>query len=945
MFGEAGVGKSRLAAEAVEEARKRDWQVATRRAHPVERSVAYALADAFVPLLQAMPRGRIEVLARGSVDQLATLFPMLGRRAARVPLEVASSTELFWSFAQVIRGIAAERPLLLVLDDLQWADASSLDLLHFLARHITDARIAIVCAVNTDDPSRAWRAVLQSLTSLEIAASIDIMPLSAADITEMARHAGVAASQVNDVSRDLFQRTRGNPFFAEEILKQIVDRPIGTDAAIAPDVLLPGSVREAVLARLDALEPDVRTLIERIAVIGTRASYEIIEAVSGLDEVTLVHQLERAQKANVLVEESDARTLAYDFRHPLLRETIYSELSGARRRLLHTQVALAMEKRGDTRRDDSGVDIAPHILAGDAKRFGPRACDILATAGEAALARFADREADAFLNAAVELMVPEASQDARIRIMKNLARARQRLGRFDEAVILLHETQKLAEDHDASVAYADTSRRIAVAHFHAGRFNDALVAYDAAIPAAAQAGDDDLLARTYIERGTLLQGIGRVHDAISDLAAAAAAAERTGSPAAIARAERALLLFHTLSGPAERARQHAHRAIDASEKSGDLGLVGTCHWAAAVLSGMTGNSNGCALHIEQCRAVAAQLGSPMLRLAIDEVAIEYAYGIGEWDDALTTGTTAIDLARSLNQQSILPRLLVWTSLVHLGRDDIAAAAPLIDEAWTIAVDRTTDAHRIVHNIVPAHIGRAALHLAREEFDDAIIVAERALAIVDETGYTAWAVHRLLPTIAEAHLQRADFQAAFEIGKRLRREASYLGNTLGLAWADTTDAFVCWLEGDLARAIELLHSAADALDAVPFVPDAARLRRQLAGRLAENNDRDGALRELRTVHDVFLRLGQIRELEKTRIMFREVGARPPVRASAPGAAGLTGRELEIVRLVAARKSNKAIARELDVSARTVTTHLSNIFRKLAVSTRGELTDAARSLTID
>lgn len=123
-------------------------------------------------------------------------------------------------------------------------------------------------------------------------------------------------------------------------------------------------------------------------------------------------------------------------------------------------------------------------------------------------------------------------------------------------------------------------------------------------------------------------------------------------------------------------------------------------------------------------------------------------------------------------------------------------------------------------------------------------------------------------------------------------------------------------------------------------DAARLRRQLAGRLAEVGDTEGALAELRLVHDIFSGLGAALELEKARMQFRQIGHRPPPRPVDPGVAGLTGRELEVARLVAARLSNKAIGKELGMSARTASTHLSNIYQKLNISARGELSDLIR-----
>jgi DNA-binding CsgD family transcriptional regulator len=170
----------------------------------------------------------------------------------------------------------------------------------------------------------------------------------------------------------------------------------------------------------------------------------------------------------------------------------------------------------------------------------------------------------------------------------------------------------------------------------------------------------------------------------------------------------------------------------------------------------------------------------------------------------------------------------------------------------------------------------------------------------------------------------------------------MGHALGIAWATASDALVARLrDHDLTRASELLRSAADQLDAVPFVFDAARIRRNLAHLLKELGDRDEATRELRRAHEVFARLGAEKELSAAREQLRELGARPPARVVADGAGSLTGREREIARLVAARKSNKEIGRALGISSRTVSTHLSNVFAKLGVESRGELTDRVRA----
>jgi DNA-binding CsgD family transcriptional regulator len=205
----------------------------------------------------------------------------------------------------------------------------------------------------------------------------------------------------------------------------------------------------------------------------------------------------------------------------------------------------------------------------------------------------------------------------------------------------------------------------------------------------------------------------------------------------------------------------------------------------------------------------------------------------------------------------------------------------------------------------------------------------------------WALQWLLPTIGEAALQGRDFDtAAFHLA-RMRRDAGRLHHRLGLAYADACDGLLArFRDHDPARAIELMQSSVEQLEALPFLPQAARIRRRLAGAFLEVGDREEAMRQLRKAHDVFARLGATVELEGTREEMREIGLRPPPKSVTSGAAGLTGREIEIARMVATRKSNKEIGGSLKISARTVSTHLSNIFLKLSVGSRGELADFVR-----
>jgi hypothetical protein len=201
---------------------------------------------------------------------------------------------------------------------------------------------------------------------------------------------------------------------------------------------------------------------------------------------------------------------------------------------------------------------------------------------------------------------------------------------------------------------------------------------------------------------------------------------------------------------------------------------------------------------------------------------------------------------------------------------------LTAEAWTVSGAERGQARSGIdlHAVVPAHIGRAAYHLASEDWPKAVRVAELGLEIADRSGYVVWAIHHILPIIAEASIHARDLDKANEVGARMRSEAERVGHPLGRAWADACDAVLTWLQGDATVGAASLRKGAEALESIPLTYEAARLRRQLAARLLEIDDREGSLAELHRVYAVFERLGARPELEKTIEQIEELGVDLP-----------------------------------------------------------------------
>jgi DNA-binding CsgD family transcriptional regulator len=678
------------------------------------------------------------------------------------------------------------------------------------------------------------------------------------------------------------------------------------------------------------------------AVIGTRAPYDALDAVVAAPRAVLVEAIDELRAQRILEEHGGGDDIVYDFSHPILRDVIYQKLGLARARLLHAAVAEALEQHYGDNADAHADELAYHFARADARDVGPKATRYLALAGRTALTKHANREAASYLAAALERIgnggvKPTIEAD----VIEGLARARQRLGEYDAAEALWERAREHAQRAGDLGRLADIERRLGLASFWRGRHDEALKRYEAALSAAATAGAEGTIARTRLAKGMCLQELGRTSEAEHDKAEAIAMAERLGDTPLLARAHRTQMLLYLWTGRPELAHKHAQSALELAAASGERALEFVAQWALAVLGGLTGESEACARHLAEAERLADELGSPVFRAWAAEIGIELASARGDWEAGIALAERTIAVGRSVGLRSLLPRLLVWTAIIHLGRGELDRAKQYVDEAWEVSgASRGAGRPSDIHSVVPAHIGLAAYHLFTGNFAEAIRVGEAGLAIADRAGGVVWALHRLLPILAESALEARDLRRAERIGERLRRDSERLGQRAGLAWADACAALVAMLRDENDRAIVLLRDAAAALEAVPVVADAARVRRQLARVLAMTGDHEGATHELRAVHDVFVRLGAERELILARKQLRDLGARPPARSAPSGAEGLTSRELEIVRLVAARKSNKEIGRALDISPRTVSTHLTNIFTKLGVGSRGELADFVR-----
>lgn len=958
LTGERGAGKSHLTRCILVEAERKGFQIAAGKAYRAESGIPYSLfSDAFLPLLRSQPPDALNVLSRGGAPELEYLFPGLGPSRGPSPhLDSESPTEfrtrVLWTFTELLKEMSKRAPLLIVLEDLQWADPSSLEITHFLARQLIESPIALLMTRddNGDDDYPALKEFEQSLLDQGIAETLSLPPLTReASGVLLEKAFGVDEEVAGEFTDHLHEWTQGNPFFLEQTLESLIRSGrlyqkggswLGWEVR---ELELPGTVREAIAQPLAQLPSEARTLVELAAILGTRVPFAFLQTLSPLPEADLLEALDLLVARDILREGMGEEGVIFDFSQTFIRETLLAEMGLARSRLLHARVARKLEERFGEEAPKYASTLAYHHLQAEGVEGGENAILYLTLAGQDALNRFGNPEASGYLRAALKLLEKEgAPADPRVNrreILRDLARALTRLGKYEEAIPFWRMAVEEAEAEGLLEEVGEYRRRIGIIRSLHGEPYEALKEFDAVLALPSDKVSPKLLARARLRRGTALEELGRPLEAVEEIEIVLREARDLDDPVVLAQAHRALVLLHTWTGRGELVRSHADQALELAQSSGARDVEFWTYWGLAVFEGLLGNSGPMGELVQKADEVARDMGSPLLRLRSSELAIEQAAATGEWDRGIALGEQAIAMARALSQNTLLPRLLVWTSLIYLGRGEVELARPLIQEAWDVS-GAGEEVPPNIHGAIPAHVGRGYLAMTELDYEEAIRVARAGLALADKVGYRIWAIHRLLPLLAESYLWQGDLEGAREIGKRLERDSTPIGHRLGMAWAKSCEALVSWrIEGDPEEGARLMDEAAQALEDIPMIPAAARLRRLKAGRLADAGDRIGALEELNRVHEIFLRLGAEVELEKTRGMFRELDARPP-RKAVSGEGVLSSRELEIARLVEERKSNKAIAKKLGISPRTVSTHLSNIYRKVGVSSRGELADYIR-----
>jgi DNA-binding CsgD family transcriptional regulator/tetratricopeptide (TPR) repeat protein len=965
--GEAGVGKTRLVAELLRDAGQLGAVALTGGCLDVGEGVlAYApMVQALRPLARIMGPGELERVLGGAGGELARLVPQLGPPAggeqAAAPLAPARLFELLLG---VLHRLAERGPVLLVVEDLHWADQSTRELLGFLVRNLR-AGVALVLTYRSDELHRRHplRPFLAELDRSGRAERLELGRLGRRELAELL--AGILDEPVAPaLVGQILARSEGNPFFAEELL-----------AAHVEGTKLPSVLRDLVLARVEVLSEAAQRVLEAAAVAGTRVDHELLAAVVGQDAERLVWLLREAVTHHVLAV--DQASGAYVFRHALVQEAIYDDLLPVQRGPLHAAYARALEGRIEQRAGASGVTGATAVERGQLAYHWYAAHDqgqaLLACvqAGQAAESASALVEALEHYERALELwdQVPEAA-------------ARSPLDRG----VLLHRAAEVAN--------------------LAGQ-------YDRAMALGRMAIDEVDAAAEPLRAGALLERLARYHWVAGDSPKAMAAVERAVAtiPAEppspeLARALAAHGQLLILASHHFDARVRCEQAVAVARQVGARDVEGHALTSLGTSLGALGHMEDGIAHLERGLQIAKQLGNvdDLLR-AYANLATVLERG-GRAADAVDVYLAGVDLARQFGAMGsfgtkLLPDAAI--ALLNLGRRDEAERAlaevfdlDLVSPAhWlgpltargTLRLRRgdlagaQADFRQVLddspaplepQSATPVFSGLAEVAMWDGRLPDARAAVAGGLAILatSEEPYlivklcrTGMAVEAAAAELARARHADADHQAARRLAADLIDRARAATAVANLVLTPGVEANLLAAEAEWSRANgqsdpERWAGSAAAWEALSFPWPAAYARwRQAEALLARGASRAAAAAALAKAWTPASELGAqllVAEIDSLARRARIELAPPPGEAEPDGPAqepatvtdelGLTPREREVLALVADGCTNRQIAEALFISDKTASVHVSNILAKLGVSNRGEAAAVAHRLRL-
>ena len=810
--------------------------------------------------------------------------PRLGAPTGDDPVD---KRRLLERVAATLRGAAAARPFVAIVDDAHWADGVTLDVLKFLIETLRDAQVLIVVVYRAEELTDAHplHAVIGRAVRARHVQRIELGPLSQADMHELIDATLPKSPRIPAESlRGVRDRSEGNPLFAEELLKAVVDDE--RYGVMRP--ALPASLRGLLQERLRRLAPGDMALLEIAALIGRRFGAVFLARIGGRDAASVEAFLRMAIDEHFLTEDP-AEPGCFAFRHALTRDTILAGVLAMHARAMHLVIAQEIEREPD--RDGRVVELAEHYwraaafaeCAGYARTAGDLAktrhayaqaaelyeralaCGV---AGEHELIELHEKAASAYaslgapqkvldhLQVAIDHFTATGETVSLVDVYIDFALALRRTGETDRAFAVLRRASELSLAVDDDALLTRIAVQLAVMHAVAEEWAELEAALQAAEPGISQAGSRDAV-RFYSARAALALAKDDLDGWQRDSERAAGTARAHGDPTLTTFALTSYGVDARKLARFDLASASFREAAEAGAAHGALYGVTFARLGHANVLYLTGELR--AARGEMLDVLADLHESTTIRILVAQFGIALAIALR--DETLFGRCYAPDVleaAFSTNEPIQYAPLAAAVAEHHLANGDEAAAVALLERMLAALPDGWSDCEVLLPVAVCS--AQPDVERARSRFDQAPDAARNPFV--------------------DAYRELFDAYAAARFGTRdaKLRHAKTAATLLGRLRMPLLEAEAYELAEEPARAVALCETA-------------------------------GALR-----------------------LPRRLGARSPRRSSATQ---LTAREREVVDVALRGMSNSAIADELSLSERTVEAHLAAAYRKLGVRSRGEL----------
>ena len=1013
--GDAGVGKTRLVTELTAGARDRGFTVLVGRCAELADTVPY------LPLADALRDATSDPSGAGQVHEALAERPVLSRllpdAGAAGPLGAdlpgLAQQQLFGAVLGMLAELAEVSPVLLVLEDLHWADRSTRDLVTFLSRVMHRERLALVATYRTDDMHRRHplRPVLAELLRLPGVTSVGLGPLPA---TAMAEHLTSITSEPLDAAElgNLITRAEGNAYYAEELLASGVahggaarpgaanggaggwpatggaarDRAVsggagyggaaeswaadggpagsGTARTGAGTVAgeLPAGLADLLLARMERLSPTAQQVLRAAAVTGRRVDDELVRQASGLGELEYEEAVREAVAHQLLMPDGGG---GYSFRHALLREAIYADLLPGERTRLHASLAaLLRDERRLAEVRGSAAELAHHSLASH-DIPGAFTASILAAqeAHELAAPAEAHRHYDQALSLWDRVTDPEqlAGMDRGKLAFRSAVNAADSGDALRSVQQLRRLLAFLAPESDP-VLYSRSSERLAYFLLDIDDDEDAIAAADAAVNALPEDPPRWERARALATHARTLLHLTDTAPAQARAEQAAAAAQAADAPWVHADALVTLGLLSERTGHHDEAIRLLTAADQEAGRAGVLGVQLRSAFQLARVQLEWGDLDASSAVAHAGMRVATDAGLSLAPYGLDLQYLHYLahYADGDWDHAQQLADGFPLRVTSIAEA----RLSAMALFIDVARGSSGVA---VRRAWLEPFfSRDRFAEYIGRGLLAEHalwqgdgdtaLAEAAATIKAIEAWDlglgppVIRAAAIGLAALADRARQARAAgeHQREAAAAQAATGLVEIARQGAVGKRSVKAALGLE---GRGWLARAEAE--WRRARGENDPEQWQAVVEEFDP-GFVYESARSRWRLAEALVEAGRRNEAEQEYQKAAAAADRLGAaplqaaLADLARRARLSRHAGP-DGTRPRGPGGgqpagqpagqrrgplAGLTSRELEVLRLLAAGQSNKEIGAELFIATKTASVHVSNILAKLSAASRTE-----------